>query len=333
MSGYVKLQQGCGGKPTAQLIKDIFYKYFENDILLQGFDSALLNIYENNLAFTTDSFIVKPHFFPGGDIGKLAVCGTANDLSVCGAKPLYLSCSVIIEEGFPLDSLERIVSSMAEAAKKLQLKIVTGDTKVVQKGWTDGIYINTSGIGAIIDSYRPKKIKEGDVIILSGGAGEHGAVVALERFGIKSRTSFQSDCEAVFPIIEQLRDFLGDIRLMKDPTRGGVATTLNEIAEYADLGARIYEEAIPVRPEVQAVCDMLGLDPLYLACEGRVVIVAEGSKAKEILDKLRQLECGSKAEIIGRFEAGYNKLVYIENSFGSSRIISSLESDLLPRIC
>ncbi|MGB7605849.1 MAG: hydrogenase expression/formation protein HypE [Lutisporaceae bacterium] len=333
MVDYVKLQQGCGGKPTAKLIKEIFYKHFDNDILLQGFDSALLEIPASHLAFTTDSFIVKPHFFAGGDIGKLAICGTANDLSVCGAKPLYLSCAVIIEEGFPLYSLDRIVKSMAKTAEELQLKIVTGDTKVVQKGWADGIYINTSGIGTIIDSYRPKKIKAGDAIILSGGIGEHGAVVAIERFGIKSKVSFQSDCTAVFPLIEQLRAYLGDIKLMKDPTRGGVATALNEIAEYADLGARIYEEAIPIKQEVKAVCDMLGLDAMYLACEGRAVMVVEGSKAKEILDSLRQLECGSKAEIIGKFEDRYNKLVYIENSFGSSRIISSLEGDLLPRIC
>lgn len=333
MSAYVKLQHGCGGKPTAMLIKDIFYKHFNNEILLQGFDSALLQIEERALAFTTDSFIIKPHFFPGGDIGKLAVCGTANDLTVCGAKPLYLSCAFIIEEGFQMDALESIARSMASTAKELQLRIVTGDTKVVEKGCADGIYINTAGIGAIIDNYRPKKIKAGDAIIVSGGIGEHGAAIALERYGIKSRMSLQSDCAAVLPIVEHLKGYLEYIKLMKDPTRGGLATVLNEIADTADLGAHVYEELIPKKPEVRALCDMLGMDPIYLACEGRVVLVADGSKAKEILHSLRQMEGCEMAEIIGSFEDRYNRLVFMENFFGSSRIISALEGDLIPRIC
>jgi hydrogenase expression/formation protein HypE len=333
MSGYVKLQHGCGGKPTSRLIKDIFYKNFDNEILLQGYDSALLETESSCLAFTTDSFIVKPNFFPGGDIGKLAVCGTANDLAVCGAKPLYLSCAFIIEEGFPMDDLERIAESMAKTAKSLQLRIVTGDTKVVEKGWADGIYINTSGIGTIMGCYEPKRIEAGDAIIVSGGIGEHGAAIALERYGIRSRMSLQSDCAAVFPVINGLREYFGHIKQMKDPTRGGLATVLNEIAEYANLGAHIHENLVPVKPEVKALCDMLGMDPMYLACEGRVVLIADGSKAEAILNKLKRLEGCERAEVIGSFENKYNKLVYMENSLGSSRIISSLEGDLLPRIC
>lgn len=333
MRDCVRLQHGCGGKPTARLIRDIFYKHFNNEILLEGFDSAYLQMQDAPLAFTTDSFIVRPRFFPGGDIGKLSVYGTANDLAVSGARPLYLSASFIIEEGFPMDDLEKIAGSMASAAAELQLRIVTGDTKVVEKGWADGIYINTSGIGAMIGGYRPKKIKAGDVIIVSGGIGEHGAAIAVERYGIKTKMSLKSDCGAVYPIINRLTDCLGSIKLMKDPTRGGIATVLNEIAENAGLGAHIYEEAIPIKPEVRALCEMLGMEAMYLACEGRMLLVAEEDKAQEILGRMRLLDCCRDAEIIGRFEDKYDKLVYMENAFGSSRIISSLEGDLLPRIC
>lgn len=333
MEDCIRLLQGCGGKPTEKLIKEIFYKHFKNDILVQGFDSAFLGKEGQELAFTTDSFIIRPQFFPGGDIGKLAVYGTANDLAVCGAKPLYLSCAVIIEEGFPIESLESIVESMAAAAKELKLSIVTGDTKVVERGFADGIYINTSGIGRVMNNYKPKRIKAGDAVIATGGIGEHGAAIAALRYGIKSKSPLQSDCGAIFPIISELWDYFESIKLMKDPTRGGAATVLNEIAEYADLGIKIFEDKLPVKQEVKALCDMLGMDPMYLACEGRAILVAEESKASELLNRLKKLKGSSNAEIIGSFEDRYNKLVYMENSFGSSRIISALEGDLLPRIC
>lgn len=333
MKETIKLNHGCGGKPTAKLISEIFYKSFHNEILLQGYDSALLELQGHKLAFTTDSFIIKPLFFHGGDIGKLAVCGTINDLAVCGAQPLYLSCSLIIEEGFEIDSLKRIVDSMAQTAYQLGVKIVTGDTKVVEKGSGDGIYINTAGIGSIIDPYKPKLIKNGDAIIVSGEIGEHGMIVALNRYNIKTGTEIQSDCASIFNIVKHLQPFFEHIKFMKDPTRGGVATSVNEMAEHAGLGASLLEKELPVKKEIKAVCDMLGMDPMYLACEGRLLLVVEEGWAEEVLASMKRLQCCRNANIIGHFNQNYGKLVYMENEFGCSRILPSLEGDLLPRIC
>jgi hydrogenase expression/formation protein HypE len=333
MSNTIKLQHGCGGKPTSKLIEEVFYKSFDNEILLEKYDAAMLQFCQQKLAFTTDSFIVKPLFFPGGDIGKLAVCGTVNDLAVCGAKPLYLSCSFIIEEGFEMESLKRIAGSMGKTAEALGVKIVTGDTKVVEKGNADGIYINTSGIGAVMNNYNQKVIKDGDAIIVSGGIGEHGMLIALNRYHIKFNSKLQSDCAPVFNIVQHLQSYFEYIKLMKDPTRGGVATAINEIAAAAHIGARILDKQLPVKAEVKAICSMLGMEPLYLACEGRLLLVAARDKAEEILNVMRELECCSEAEIIGYFEMNKSELVYIENEFGSKRIVPALEGDLLPRIC
>lgn len=333
MSGTIKLQHGSGGKATARLIKEIFYKSFNNETLLEDNDSALLTLNQQKLAFTTDSFVISPLFFQGGDIGKLAVCGTANDLAVCGARPLYLSCGMIIEEGFEIDVLKKIAASMAEAAKNIGIKIVTGDTKIVEKGNADGIYINTSGIGVVMNNYMPKKIEPGDAIIVSGEIGDHGAIVALNRFDLKFSTDLKSDCAPIFSIVEHLQPFFSHIKLMKDPTRGGTATCINEIAAAADLGVRLLEENLPVKPGVKEVCNILGMEPLYLACEGRLLIVIEGTMAVKVLNWIKQLEYCSKAEIIGYFENKNSKLVYMENALGSRRILPSLEGDLLPRIC
>lgn len=333
MSNIIKLQHGCGGKPTSRLIEDVFYKSFNNEILLKSYDSALLQFGQQRLAFTTDSFIIKPLFFQGGDIGKLAICGTTNDLAVCGAKPLYMSCGFIIEEGFEIESLKKIAKSMGETAEALGVQIVTGDTKVVEKGNADGVYINTSGIGTIMNNYSPKKIKDGDAIIISGGIGEHGTIVALNRYNIKFNAMLQSDCAPVFNIIDHLQIYFEHIKLMKDPTRGGIATIVNEIAAASNIGARLLEQRLPVKGEVSAVCNMLGMEPLYLASEGRLLIVVDGDKAEEILYYMKKLECCSEADIIGYFEKDNTNLVYIENEIGSKRILSSLEGDLLPRIC
>jgi hydrogenase expression/formation protein HypE len=333
MSNIIKLQHGCGGKPTSKLIEEVFYRSFHNEILAGGSDSALLQLGQQKLAFTTDSFIIKPLFFQGGDIGKLSICGTSNDLAVCGARPLYVSCGFIIEEGFEMESLKKIANSMGETAKDIGAQIVTGDTKVVEKGNGDGVYINTSGIGIIMNDYAPKTIREGDAIIISGGIGEHGTIVALNRYNIKFSSALNSDCASVFNIVNHLQDHFEYIKLMKDPTRGGVATILNEVATVSQVGVRLQEKRLPVKNEVKAVCNMLGMEPLYLACEGRLLLVAQGDKAEEILSSMKKLDCCRDAEIVGCFEEKNSKLVYLENEFGSKRILSSLEGDLLPRIC
>lgn len=333
MNNTIKLQHGCGGKPTSRLIEEVFYKSFDNEILLEGKDSAILPFDQQKLAFTTDSFIINPLFFQGGDIGKLSICGTSNDLAVCGARPLYMSCSFIIEEGFEIESLKKIAKSMGETAEALGIRIVTGDTKVVEKGNADGIYINTSGIGTIMNNYSPKKIKDGDGIIVSGGIGEHGTIVALNRYNIKFTSMLNSDCESIFNIVCHLKKYFKYIKLMKDPTRGGVATIVNEIAMATHIGARLLEQQLPVKSEVNAVCNMLGMEALYLACEGRLLLVVEGNKIEEILYYMKKLECCRDANIIGYFEEKNSNLVYIENEFGSKRILPSLEEDLLPRIC
>jgi hydrogenase expression/formation protein HypE len=301
--------------------------------LAGGNDSALLQFGQQKLAFTTDSFIIKPLFFQGGDIGKLSVCGTSNDLAVCGARPLYLSCGFILEEGFEMDSLIKIADSMGEAARNIGVQIVTGDTKVVEKGNGDGVYINTSGIGIIMNNYSPKKIKAGDAIIISGGIGEHGTIVALNRYNIKFSSSLSSDCASVFNIVNHLQDHFEYVKLMKDPTRGGVATILNEAAAASQVGIRLFQKHLPIKNEVKAVCNMLGMEPLYLACEGRLLLITQGDKAEEIVSSMKKLDCCRDAGIIGYFEENSSKLVYIESEFGSKRILSSLEGDLLPRIC
>lgn len=333
MNGIIKLQHGCGGKPTAKLINDIFYRSFNNEILREGYDSALLQLNQQKIAFTTDSFIIKPLFFQGGDIGKLAVCGTVNDLAVCGAKPLYMSCAFIIEEGLEMDVLKNIAISMAETAKALDLKIVTGDTKVVEKGNAEGVYINTTGIGSVINNFYPKMVEAGDAVIISGGIGEHGALVALNRYNIKYKTDLKSDCAPIFDIVKHLQKYFGYIKLMKDPTRGGVATSINEISAAANIGVRILEKKLPIKNEVKAICDMLGMESLYLACEGRLLLVVKGCKAEELLHDLKGYAGCYDADIIGYFEESNNKLVYLESEFGSKRILPALEGDLLPRIC
>lgn len=329
----IMLSHGSGGNYTKSLIHDIFFKYFSNSLLLQGLDSAVFKTKEERLAFTTDTFVVKPWEFPGGDIGRLAVCGTINDLSVAGAKPLYLSCGFIIEEGFEIKNLEKIVKSMAETAKETGVKIITGDTKVVEKGSADSIYINTSGLGIVYKNYKTKRINPGDKIIITGTIAEHGTAVASKRYNLKIKSDIKSDCEPVNKIIEFLEPYLKNVKVMKDPTRGGLATCLNEIAEYAGLSIHIFEDEIPIRKEVEALNKLLGIDPLYLACEGRMIFVVKKEKSEEILSALLNIENCNKAKIIGSFENSKDAMVFIENCFGGIRILNSLEGDMLPRIC
>lgn len=327
----VQLIHGDGGEYTSELIKDIFYSNFSNDILLQEMDSGIFKINSERLAFTTDSFIIDPIFFRGGDIGKLSICGTINDLTVCGAYPLYLSASFIIEEGFPISKLKDIVSSMNKTCSEAKVKIITGDTKVVEKGKADGIFINTAGIG-VIDKFSPKKIEPGDSIIITGTIAEHGTAIAVDRYELDIHGDIRSDCEPLNHLLSYLLKYEEGIKLMRDPTRGGIGQVLNEISRKSNLGIHLFKENIPIRREVKAINEMLGLDPLYLASEGRIIIIADKSISEEIKNEL-QSTCGcQEASILGHFTEE-ERLVYIENSIGGIRILNGLDFQMLPRIC
>lgn len=333
MNEKIKLVHGDGGKYTDELIKNIFYKHFNNSILMSGIDSALFHTSNGKMAFTTDSFVVKPLFFSGGNIGKLAVCGTINDLAVSGAKPLYLSTGFIIEEGFSIDTLNLIVGEMAKQCELSKVKIVTGDTKVVPKGCADGLFINTAGVGIIENDYEMKKIEAGDKIIVSGNIGKHGTAITLARYNIDVKSGIKSDCASVYEIVGELKEYYPFIKIMKDPTRGGLATILNEISNISGLSIKLMEENIPISKEVMGVNKMLGLDPLYMACEGRIVLVVKSEVADEILYKLQKLDQCHDASIIGNFMDTSDLLVYMENSFGGKRILNTLDGEMLPRIC
>ncbi|AEY65695.1 hydrogenase expression/formation protein HypE [Clostridium sp. BNL1100] len=332
----ITIAHGSGGTATSKLIEQIFKKHFSNDILSQGDDSARLDIGDaRNLVFTTDSFVVTPIFFNGGNIGKLAVCGTVNDLATSGAKPLYLSCGFIIEEGFGMDELERIVEAMSATAIECGVKIVTGDTKVVQKGAADKIFINTSGIGIIPDGLNisGRNAKVGDKIIISGTIGDHGSSIFLERESIGFNADIKSDCAPLSGMVQDILSVVPDVHVLRDPTRGGVATTLNEIAVQSNVSILIREDSLPVKREVQGVCELLGMDPLYMANEGKMLCFVGEDKADKVLEALHKNKYGKDARIIGEVtEVGQPK-VLLKALSGGSRIISVLAGDQLPRIC
>ena len=285
------------------------------------------------LVFSTDSFVVSPLFFPGGDIGKLSVCGTVNDLSMCGAEPKYLSCSFIIEEGFPLSELERIVESMAAQCEKAGVQIVTGDTKVVEKSRGDGIYINTAGIGVLRHpGLSPGNIRPGDKVLVSGFVGDHGTAVMLARNQMM-QGDIASDCAALNGLTEAILTAAPGVRVLRDPTRGGVATTLNEFVEGTALGIELEEARIPVRPQVQAACDMLGLDPLYCANEGKLLAVVDPTDTDKVLAAMRSHELGAHAAIIGEVTERYPGKLTMRTAFGGSRVLQKLSGAQLPRIC
>lgn len=333
MSQVIKLVHGDGGKHTQILIQQLFYKYFNNRFLLQGQDASVFPVIEGKMAFTTDSFVVKPLFFSGGNIGKLAVCGTINDLAVSGAKPLYLSSGFIIEEGFKVESLKEIVKSMRDVSLECGAKIITGDTKVVEKGSVDGIFINTSGIGSIINGYEIKSIEVGDEIIVTGNIGDHGTTIATERYDIKVKGDLKSDCASLYPIIEKIKDHFTSIRIMRDPTRGGLATVLHEFSSLCKLGIHLIEDEVPVSESVKAINKLLGLDPLYMACEGRMVLVVKASESQKILKIIQSIDQGKEARIIGKFVKEPKETIFIENYFAGKRILAPLEGNMLPRIC
>lgn len=336
MSDRILLAHGDGGKLTHDLIKQVFAKHFysqqPNEVLGDSFVTE--NDQLGKLAFTTDTFVVSPLFFQGGDIGKIAIAGTVNDLAVVGAIPKYISCGFIIEEGFLISELEKIVKSMAKTAKIAGVKIVTGDTKVVEKNKGDGVFINTSGIGFIpegrVISY--KKIEVGDVVLINGNIGEHGMAIMSERSGLNFQTPVQSDCQTLNQLAEKLLAAVPDVRFMRDPTRGGVATTLKEIAEDTKHNIVIHEESLPLSDELMGAADLLGLDPLYLANEGKLLAFVPAEQVELALATMRAYPEGKDACQIGVVTAG-NGQVFLQTTFGGKKIIDMLAGAPLPRIC
>ena len=331
----ILLAHGGGGILSNQLIQKIFFSQFDNELLNVQHDSAMFNINGVRLAFTTDSYVVQPIFFPGGNIGDLAINGTVNDLAVSGAKPLYISVGFIIEEGFEIEELWRIVLSMKQAAEKAGVKIVTGDTKVVNKGKGDKIFINTSGIGIIetgID-ISPINVKPGDVIILNGKIAEHGIAILSAREGLEFETTIKSDTAALNDLIDRILKTSKKINVMRDPTRGGLASALNEIANKGNVGIAIEEDKILISEEVKGACEILGLDPLYIANEGKILVFVPKDDAGKVLDAMKNHPLGKESSIIGSVTAENKSLVTMKTMIGSSRIVDMISGEQLPRIC
>ncbi|MCX9193343.1 hydrogenase expression/formation protein HypE [Carbonactinospora thermoautotrophica] len=331
----ITLAHGSGGKATHTLIDAVFLEAFRNPLLEPLEDGAVLSVHGSRLVFTTDSFVVAPLFFPGGDIGDLAVNGTVNDLAVCGARPLYLSAGFILEEGFEVAALQRIVTSMARAAEAAGVQVVTGDTKVVQRGKADGCYVNTAGVG-VLDrpvSLSAASARPGDAVIVSGPIGEHGITIMLARGELDIETDLVSDTAPVHELVRGLLDAVPGVRALRDATRGGVATILNEVAAASGVAVVVEEDAVPVRPEVVGACELLGIDPLYVACEGRFVAVVDGGQADRALQVLRRHPLGEGATVIGRIKDDPPGLVLLKTVFGGTRIVDMLVGDPLPRIC
>ena len=334
MNKTVLLSHGSGGKLSHELVANFVVRPLKNKLLAKLDDCAVFDL-KGRLAFTTDSFVVSPIFFPGGDIGRLAVCGTVNDLSMSGATPLYLSLALIIEEGFPLDELEKIMSSIKAAADEARIEIITGDTKVVDHGAADKLFITTSGIGIV-----PKNInisgshaKVGDKIILSGTIGDHGIAVLSQREGLKFSVPIQSDCAPLNHLVTQMLQISDNIHVLRDPTRGGLATTLNEIAQQSGIGIRIEEDKVPLKDGVRAACELLGFDPLYLANEGKLVAMVDPENAEEILAQMRRNPYASDAVIIGEITSEHKSKVVMKSALGTTRLVDMLAGEQLPRIC
>jgi hydrogenase expression/formation protein HypE len=317
------------------LVRDVFLPAFHNAALARLDDQAILSIGDTRLAFTTDTFVVKPLFFRGGDIGSLAVHGTVNDLAMGGAKPLFLSVAFIIEEGLPMETLRRVTASLAAAAKACGVQVVTGDTKVVEKGSGDGLFINTTGIGLVADGVRlsADQARPGDAILLSGSIGEHGIAILAEREGLEFEGAVMSDSAPLHTLVAEMLAVSQDIRCLRDPTRGGLSSTLNEIASQSGVGMLIEEAEIQIREEVRGACEMLGLDPLYVANEGKLVAIVEHSCADQVLGAMRKNPLGRDARRIGTVTAANPGWVAMRSVFGTTRIVDMLPGDQLPRIC
>jgi len=331
----IQMAHGGGGRIMRELLEQVMLPAFRNEALDGRHDSAVVTLNGSRIAFTTDTYVVKPRFFPGGDIGKLAVYGTVNDLAVSGAMPLYLTCAMVLEEGLPVAELQRVIASMRSAAAECGVTIVTGDTKVVDRGKGDGIFINTAGIGLVPEGVQigPRAVRPGDAVLVSGDLGRHGIAVMSVREGLDFETPIESDCASVLPLAQALLEGGISVHCLRDPTRGGVASVLNEIALDGGVGVELQEAAIPVLPGVAGACEMLGLDPLYVACEGRMVAFVPGEEADRALALLQAAKGGAGARIIGRVTAEGRGTVLVQTVLGTRRILDLLSGEQLPRIC
>jgi hydrogenase expression/formation protein HypE len=332
----ITLSHGSGGKATHNLIEGVFAPAFSNPLLDAMEDAAVFGTDGQRLAFTTDTYVVSPLFFPGGDIGKLAVHGTINDLAMAGAHPLYLSAGFILEEGFSIDNLRRIVTSMADAARDAGVTIVTGDTKVVQRGKGDGVFINTAGIGIVQADRQPSqtRLQPGDRVLLSGAIGDHGIAIMFARESLDIETDVESDTAPLHTLVDALFEAVGDgIHCLKDPTRGGVATALNEMALGSEVSIALDEAAIPVHAGVRGACEILGLDPLTIANEGKLLAVVAPGRADAALAALRSHPLGREAALIGTVQADPAGMVFLRTHIGGTRVLDMLVGDPLPRIC
>ena len=332
----IVMGHGAGGRMSHQLIQKAFMAAFDNPALRAGDDAARVesNLH-SNLAISTDAHVVFPLFFPGGDIGKLAVCGTVNDVAMLGAKPLYLTAGFILEEGLSMETLKQVVASMKSAADEAGVQSVAGDTKVVQKGKADGLYITTAGVGVVREgvSISGANAKAGDAVILSGSIGDHGIAVLAARGELGFQSSLQSDVAPLNHLIDAMMNASNNVHVLRDPTRGGLATTLNEIADQSNVGILLNEETLPVHPEVAAACEMLGFDPLYVANEGKLVAIAPKADAEKILAAMRQTRYGEGSVIIGKVIDEPKSRVLLKTMLGSTRIVDMLAGEMLPRIC
>ena len=330
----IQAGHGSGGVLTRELVREVFLKHFANPALAPLMDSALVETGGNEIAFTTDAYVVKPLVFPGGDIGTLAVCGTINDLAVMGARPLALSCAMIIREGLELAFVEQMAASMQRAAAGAGVPIVTGDTKVVERTSCDGLFITTAGVGAVDAKEKPGgDIRDGDALVVSGTIGDHGTAVLVAREALKVTSPVASDCAALNGLVETLRPFFEHIRIMRDPTRGGVATALNEFVEGAPVGLVVRENDLPISSAVGALCELLGLDPLYIANEGKLLVVCDPAAAPAVVEAMRAHPLGKNAAVIGAATSEYPGKVCLETSVGGLRLVDMLVTDQLPRIC
>jgi len=335
-AGRVDLSHGAGGRAMGRLIEDIFHEAFDNDWLRAGNDQSAFEVGAGRMVMTTDGYVVSPLFFPGGDIGKLAVNGTINDVAMAGAKPLYLSASFIIEEGFPFADLKRIAQSMGEASRAAGVPIITGDTKVVERGKADGVFVTTCGVGAVMAGLvlSSDRARPGDVVIVSGTMGDHGVAVMSKRENLEFETEILSDTAALHGLVADMVAACGpQLRVMRDPTRGGLAATLNELAHSSGVGFSIEESAIPIRAEVAAACEFLGLDPLNVANEGKLVAIVAPEAADALLAVMKAHPQGRDSAILGRAVEDENRFVEMRTAFGGGRIVDWLAGEQLPRIC
>jgi len=333
--GRVDLTHGAGGRAMQQLIEEIFRPAFDNPILARGDDHAAFEVAGGRMVISTDTFVVSPLFFPGGDIGSLAIHGTVNDVVMSGARPLYLSAGFVIEEGFPFADLQRIARSMGDAARTANIAIVTGDTKVVERGKADGVFINTAGIGAIPAGIEisGSRARPGDAILISGSIGDHGVAIMAHRAGLEFETTIESDSVALNGLVADMVAAVPTIRVLRDPTRGGLAATLNEICHQSAVGMRLDEAAIPIKPEVLGACELLGLDPLNVANEGKLVAIAPADDAEHLLAVVRRHPLGRDAMVIGEVIADPAYFVRMTTRIGGERVVDWLAGEQLPRIC